>query len=57
MTVHDIATQRFVTIGPARDAVAGAARQMEQHQLDHIPVVDVERLAGIVLEANILCRV
>ena len=52
-----IATQRILSIGPARDDVAGAARQMEQHQLDHILVVDVDRLARIVLEANVLCRV
>ena len=51
-TVHDVATQELVTIGPDQD-VQEARQLMDQHHLDRILVVEDDRLVGIVSEADI----
>ncbi len=52
MTVHDIASQELVTIGPEED-INEARRLMDQHELDRILVVEDDRLVGIISEADI----
>ena len=52
MTVHDIASQELVTIGPEQD-INEARRLMDQHELDRILVVEDDRLVGIISEADI----
>ena len=52
MTVHDIASQDLVTIGPDQD-INEARRLMDQHELDRILVVENDRLVGIISEADI----
>jgi CBS domain-containing protein len=52
MTVHDIASQELVTIGPDEDT-SEARRLMDEHQLDRILVVEDDRLVGIISEADI----
>jgi CBS domain-containing protein len=52
VTVEEIATGELITITPDQD-VEEARRLMEQHQLDRILVVERERLAGIISEADI----
>jgi CBS domain-containing protein len=52
MTVHDIASQDLVTIGPDQD-INEARRLMDQHELDRILVVEDDRLVGIISEADI----
>jgi CBS domain-containing protein len=51
-TVHDIATQELVTIGPDQD-VEEARQLMEQHHLDRVLVVQDDRLVGIISEADV----
>ncbi len=52
MTVHDIASEDLVTIGPDQD-IDEARRLMDQHELDRILVVEDDRLVGIISEADI----
>ena len=52
MTVHDIASQDLVTIGPDQD-INEARRLMDQHELDRILVVENDSLVGIISEADI----
>ena len=52
MTVHDIASEDLVTIGPDQD-INEARRLMDQHELDRILVVEDDRLVGIISEADI----
>jgi CBS domain-containing protein len=52
LTVHDIASQDLVTIGPDQD-INEARRLMDQHELDRILVVENDRLVGIISEADI----
>ncbi len=52
MTVHDIASEDLVTIGPEQD-IDEARRLMDQHELDRILVVEDDRLVGIISEADI----
>jgi CBS domain-containing protein len=52
MTVHDIASQDLVTIGPEQD-INEARRLMDQHELDRILVVENDSLVGIISEADI----
>ena len=52
MTVHDIASQDLVTIGPEQD-INEARRLMDEHELDRILVVENDRLVGIISEADI----
>ncbi len=51
-TVDDIASHELVTIGPDQD-VDEARQLMAQHELDRILVVEGDRLAGIISEADI----
>ena len=51
-TVDDIASHELVKIGPDQD-VEEARQLMAQHELDRIPVVEGDRLVGIVSEADI----
>jgi CBS domain-containing protein len=51
-TVDDIASHELVTIGPDQD-VSEARQLMDQHQLDRILVVEGDRLAGIISEADV----
>ncbi len=52
MTVHDIASEDLVTIGPEQD-INEARRLMDEHELDRILVVEDDRLVGIISEADI----
>ena len=52
VTVGDIATTDLVTITPDQD-VDEARQLMAQHQLDRLLVVEGNRLAGIISEADI----
>ena len=52
ITVGDIATTDLVTIAPDQD-VNEARQLMAQHQLDRLLVVEGDRLAGIISEADI----
>ena len=52
VTIGDIATTDLVTTTPDQD-VQQARDLMSQHQLDRLLVVDGDRLAGIISEADI----
>ena len=52
MTVDEIASHDLVTIGPDQD-INEARRLMDEHELDRILVVEVDRLVGIISEAEI----
>jgi CBS domain-containing protein len=52
VTIGDIATTDLVTISPDQD-VTQARELMAQHQLDRLLVVEGDRLAGIISEADI----
>ena len=52
VTIGDIATTELVTTTPDQD-VKEARELMSQHQLDRLLVVEGDRLAGIISEADI----
>jgi CBS domain-containing protein len=52
VTIGDIATTDLVTISPDQD-VTQARELMARHQLDRLLVVEGDRLAGIISEADI----
>lgn len=52
VTIGDIATTDLVTTTPDQD-VKEARELMSQHQLDRLLVVEGDRLAGIISEADI----
>ena len=51
-TVDDIASHELGTVWPEQD-VEEARRQMAQHELDRVLVVEGDRLVGIISEADI----
>ena len=45
--VKDLMTKRLITIGPD-ESLEAAATLIKQHNIDHLPVVEKDRLVGIV---------
>jgi len=58
LTARDILTAEVITVSP-ETAVAEAARLMESHRLNGLPVMDSEgRLAGVITQSDLIqqCR-
>ncbi len=53
LTVADVMTKSVIVIDPERDA-REAARIMIDHKIGALPVLDGERLVGIVTETDLL---
>jgi acetoin utilization protein AcuB len=53
LTVATVMTKTVITVGPDRDA-AEAARLMLDHRIGGLPVVDGERVVGILTETDIV---
>ena len=53
MKVRDVYTQGAVVVSP-RTSIAEARRTMEQHKIRRLPVVDGDRLVGIVTQMDLL---
>ena len=53
LTVKDVMSRSVITIGADRDA-AEAARIMVEHKIGALPVLEGERLVGIVTETDFL---
>jgi len=53
LAVKEVMSRTVVTIGPDREAAA-AARIMVEHKIGALPVLDGERLVGIVTETDFL---
>jgi CBS domain-containing protein/adenylylsulfate kinase-like enzyme len=53
LTVAKVMTRTVITIGPSRDA-RDAARLMLEHRIGCLPVLEKDRLIGIVTETDIL---
>ena len=53
LTVAKVMTKTVITVGPDRDA-GEAARLMLDHRIGGLPVVDSERLVGILTETDIV---
>jgi len=53
LTVADVMTKSVIVIDPARDA-REAARIMIDHKIGALPVLDGERLVGIITETDLL---
>lgn len=53
LIVKEVMSRTLVTIGPEQDA-AEAARLMVEHKIGALPVLDGERLVGIVTETDFL---
>ncbi len=53
LTVASVMTKTVITVGPDRDA-AEAARLMLEHRIGGLPVVDGERVIGILTETDIV---
>ncbi|MFS8534119.1 MAG: CBS domain-containing protein [Limnochordales bacterium] len=53
MKVRDVYTRGAITVTP-RTSIAEARRLMEQHKIRRLPVVDGDRLVGIVTQTDLL---
>jgi acetoin utilization protein AcuB len=53
ITVENVMTPNVVTLGP-KDSVAEAARLMRRERIGAIPIVDGERLVGILARSDVL---
>jgi acetoin utilization protein AcuB len=53
LTVDKVMTKTVITVGPDRDA-GEAARLMLDHRIGGLPVVDGERVVGILTETDIV---
>ncbi len=53
MLARDVMTSDVVSVAPDSD-LAEVARLLEQHRIKRVPVIDGERLVGIISRANLL---
>jgi CBS domain-containing protein len=53
MTVADLMTKNVVTCGPD-DTISHVSRVMTQRRIRHLPVMDEQRLAGIVSVGDVV---